>query len=82
MITTFDPDALIVGGGAIETSLDFSNGSLDRSAGLHLAMGRTRRYSDPYHAEWRYRGRSGSGARGLRFLVGDRNGPAVADWWL
>jgi len=43
MVNTFDPDALIVGGGALETSTDSRAGLLKRSTRVCLPSGRNRR---------------------------------------
>ena len=42
MVNTFDPDAFIVGGGALETSPEFQAGSWNRSAPLCPASGKSR----------------------------------------
>ena len=53
MINTFDPDALIVGGGAIEASQDFQRWFIDEiRAGYAQPAGRAGGYSNPGDAAW------------------------------
>ena len=42
MVNTFDPDALIVGGGALETSEDFRSGFMDEIRGECRTSARSR----------------------------------------
>ncbi len=56
MINTFDPDALIVGGGAIETDNEFRQWVIDEiRAGMPRAAAGTSRHPDSHHARRRHR---------------------------
>ena len=66
MVNTFDPDALIVGGGAIETGEEFQRWFIDEiRAGMPSAARGAGRYSDLRDAQRRHRRRPRRRHRGL-----------------
>ena len=72
MVNTFDPDALIVGGGAIETTDAFQRWFVDEIRARHArTAGGTGRHSDSYHAERGHGRVARGGDRGARLRAED-----------